>query len=247
MYTNPKSSSCIDFIIMESNIDKIFIDNLNKKIDELRLNKNKVSASDRLVGQIKKGEQLNLCREIKIFDQVHKLGEIMAEKYTSEYFVKAGFKNIYTGAKCIDLWSVHQFSGDYNPIHNHAAGETGLSFIFWTKVPDRMRNINASDLYSSSGKENGCTTFVGNSNGNFFDFKPLNSKVYIPKVGHFLIFPNWLNHMVYPFSCDGERRTVAGNIVLYKSKIEKNDDKYDHRVSYFDQGNPLKWKICQDI
>lgn len=107
MYTNPKSSSCIDFIIMESNIDKIFIDNLNKKIDELRLNKNKVSASDRLVGQIKKGEQLNLCGEIKIFDQVHKLGEIMAEKYTSEYFVKAGFKNIYTGAKCIDLWSVH--------------------------------------------------------------------------------------------------------------------------------------------
>ena len=55
MYTNPKSSSCIDFI-MESNIDNA----LNIKIDELRLNKNKTSASDRLVGQIKKGEQLNL-------------------------------------------------------------------------------------------------------------------------------------------------------------------------------------------
>ena len=53
----------------------------------------------------------------------------MAEKYTSEYFVKAGFKNIYTGAKCIDLWSVHQFSGDYNPIHNHAAGEISRSFF----------------------------------------------------------------------------------------------------------------------
>ena len=39
---------------MESNIDKIFIDALNKKIDELRLNKNKSSASDRLVGQIKR-------------------------------------------------------------------------------------------------------------------------------------------------------------------------------------------------
>ena len=45
MYTNPKSSSCIDFIIMESNIDKIFIDALNIKIDELRLNKNKTSDS----------------------------------------------------------------------------------------------------------------------------------------------------------------------------------------------------------
>ena len=38
----------------------------------------------------------------------------MAEKYTSEFFTNYGFKNIYTGAKCIDLWSVHQFSGDYN-------------------------------------------------------------------------------------------------------------------------------------
>ena len=63
MYTNPTSSSCVDFIIMESNIDKTFIDALNKKIDELRLNKNKTSASDELVGQIKKGEQLNLSCE----------------------------------------------------------------------------------------------------------------------------------------------------------------------------------------
>ena len=165
-------------------------------------------------------------------------------------FTKAGFKNIYTGAKCTSLWSVHQFSGDYNPMHNHTAGETGLSFIFWTKVPENMRNTRAGNWYSVSGQYNGCTTFVGNSSGNFFDFKPLNSKVYVPKVGHFLIFPNWLNHMVYPFLCDGERRTVAGNIVLYKSIIEKNDDKYDHfflRICYFNQGSPLKWKICQDI
>ena len=232
---------------MESNIDKILIDALNKKIDELRLNKNKTSASDTLVGQIKKGEQLILNRKIKIFDQVHKLGEIMAEKYTSEFFTKAGFKNIYTGAKCTSLWSVHQFSGDYNPMHNHTSGETGLSFIFWTKVPENMRNTRAGNWYSVSGQYNGCTTFIGNSTGNFFDFKPLNSKVYAPKVGHFLIFPNWLNHMVYPFLCDGERRTVAGNIVLYKSIIEKNDDKYDQRICYFNQGSPLKWKICQDI
>ena len=29
------------------------------------------------------------------------------------------------------------FSGDYNPIHNHAAGETGLSFIF--KFPEKIK------------------------------------------------------------------------------------------------------------
>ena len=49
---------CADLYYKGPNIDKIFIDALNKKIDELRLKKNKTSASDSLVGQIKKGEQL---------------------------------------------------------------------------------------------------------------------------------------------------------------------------------------------
>ena len=112
--------------------------------------------------------------------------------------------------------------------------------FFWTKVPDKMRNANASNWYSVSGRDNGCTTFVGNSTGSIFDFKPPNQKVYAPKVGHFLIFSKLAKPYGLSFLCDGERRTVAGNIVLYKSKIEKNDEKYDHRVCYFNQGNPLK-------
>ena len=59
MYSNPTSSSCVDFIIMESNIDKIFIDSLNIKIDELLTDINKNSAADRLVGQIKKVNNLH--------------------------------------------------------------------------------------------------------------------------------------------------------------------------------------------
>ena len=45
--------------------------------------------------------------------------------------------------------------------------------------------------------------------------------------------------MVYPFLCDGERRTVAGNILLYKSKLKKMTKKYDHRVCNFNQGKSL--------
>jgi hypothetical protein len=29
-----------------------------------------------------------------------------------------------------------------------------------------------------------------------------------------IIFPHWLNHMVYPFDCDGERRSISGNITM---------------------------------
>ena len=36
-----------------------------------------------------------------------------------------------------------------------------------------------------------------------------------PEVGQFLIFPSWLKHSVYPFYCDGERRSMSFN-VYYK-------------------------------
>ena len=56
-----------------------FNKSLNKKVDELLLDANRVSQSDKLVGQIVNGEQLNLSRNIKIFDKVYKFAEIMAE------------------------------------------------------------------------------------------------------------------------------------------------------------------------
>jgi hypothetical protein len=37
-----------------------------------------------------------------------------------------------------------------------------------------------------------------------------------PEVGQFLIFPSWLKHSVYPFYCDGERRSMSFN-VYYKT------------------------------
>ena len=48
-----------------------------------------------------------------------------------------------------------------------------------------MRNISAGNLYSASGKENGCTTFVGNNTGNIFDFKPRNQKFMYQKLDIF--------------------------------------------------------------
>jgi len=33
-----------------------------------------------------------------------------------------------------------------------------------------------------------------------------------PEVGKLLLFPSWLQHMVYPFKGEGERRTIASNL-----------------------------------
>ena len=95
MFSKPTTQSSIDFTIMESKIDFDFINLINREVDQLLTNKSKISASGRLVGQIKKGEQLFLSREVKIFDSICKLGECMAENYTSNYFINSNIKNPY--------------------------------------------------------------------------------------------------------------------------------------------------------
>ena len=40
---------------------------------------------------------------------------------------------------------------------------------------------------------------------------PSQSIAVCPEVGKLLLFPSWLQHMVYPFFGDGERRTIAAN------------------------------------
>jgi hypothetical protein len=32
-----------------------------------------------------------------------------------------------------------------------------------------------------------------------------------PEVGKFLVFPSYLRHFVYPFKCEGERRSMSFN------------------------------------
>ena len=32
-----------------------------------------------------------------------------------------------------------------------------------------------------------------------------------PEVGMMLVFPSWLKHSVYPFYCEGERRSMSFN------------------------------------
>jgi hypothetical protein len=46
--------------------------------------------------------------------------------------------------------------------------------------------------------------------------RPPQSFVIKPEIGKFLMFPSWLQHMVYPFEGDGERRTVAANLNVWK-------------------------------
>jgi hypothetical protein len=42
--------------------------------------------------------------------------------------------------------------------------------------------------------------------------KPSQLITVTPEVGKLLVFPSWLQHMVFPFKGEGERRTIASNL-----------------------------------
>ena len=119
-----------------------------------------------------------------------------------------------------ETWSVHSYDGDYNPIHDHGTKTLmGISTTAWTKVPSQIganatANTPTYSLYNESGHSDGCIAFqygqVSVLDGQ--RLKPAQSFVMTPEVGKLLIFPSWLQHMVYPFKGEGERRTIASNL-----------------------------------
>ena len=127
------------------------------------------------------------------------------------------------------MWSVHNYAGDYNPLHDHHLADkaefrepdSGLSCILYLKVPEEISSLppmNGGEFqYGNSGFCDGHTQFVwgSTSKSDRLAFKQP-SNIYIkPKEGLLLMFPLWLQHLVQPFYGDGERRSLSANIALY--------------------------------
>jgi hypothetical protein len=105
----------------------------------------------------------------------------------------------------IKTWIVRQFAHEYNPVHHHAGHISGVGYL---KVPRLMGDSFNKDKTRNS---NGNLVFMHGSPGPFcnatFTIKP--------EPGDFYMFPNYLQHTVYPFSgTDEERRSVSFNAIL---------------------------------
>ncbi len=95
----------------------------------------------------------------------------------------------------------------------------GISTTAWTKVPKQIgakaaANTPTYSLYNESGHCDGCIAFQYGMNSviDTERLRPPQSFVMTPEVGKLLVFPSWLQHMVYPFKGKGERRTIASNL-----------------------------------
>ena len=190
---------------------------LNDYLDTLRQNKQRESAGSSLVGQIHQGEQLVMDYEDVKLIPFTRIVESLAAAYL-RHFVEQTKSPLRAKRISMDkLWSVHSFEGDYNPIHDHTtAAPMGISFTTWTMVPEQIMQSSDErvDLYDSSGAIDGYINFIYGLNqvSDPERLRPSQSRYIMPEPGKLLLFPSWMQHTVYPFFGQGERRTVAGNL-----------------------------------
>jgi len=201
--------------LFEARLPAALIARVNDYIDGLGARAQDYSGS--LVGQIRRdprSAQLSLDLRDKVPAD---LAGIMAEM-GRQYIGAVGHRAAVTP---IDMWSVHSYSGDYNPLHDHG-GKTllGLASILYLKVPrviaekPDIPHGGAPKLHMASGNCDGFTQLVWGATGmrDYSLLRPPTQQYVKPEEGKLLLFPNWLLHRVEPFFGDGERRTLSCNM-----------------------------------
>lgn len=202
--------------ILETTVPQKFIDIINATGDDVLSNETKSAKWDwshKLVGKVHKEVQIPLtskenikyCSGIIKQNVLDYLNFIISKNraYNWKKMTQEGETPKIENINLFQSWIISQYKHEYNPWHTHSGDFSGVIYL---KLPDGMEdhfNEETKDHYPASG---------------LIDFKfgekcDLRSDTFMvhPKVGMMLVFPAWLNHTVYPFYCDGERRSMSFN------------------------------------
>ena len=112
--------------------------------------------------------------------------------------------------RIVDAWVVSQKENDYIPVHTHHNQKESckISGVLYLKVPEQIKRNN-NDIAIKGGKD-GQLVFTGMGG-----VDPFSTTVQFnvpPEAGWMYLFPSTLNHQVYPFKGEGERRGISFNI-----------------------------------
>ena len=230
---NLKMHELPQVILMEAQLPMPMVDDLNLYLDNLMVAEDRLDHSKHLVGQIQSGQQLTMNAEdekvIRFTQTINQLGM----EYVKHFVRRIGSSKLFPDNMQVgvdEMWSVHSYEGDYNPIHDHSVPSiTGLAATTWTKVPEQITkqkspNDGEYNLFGASGNSDGFLAFNYGKTSSLDNpmLKPPTTCTIQPEVGKLFIFPIWLQHMVYPFKGEGERRTIAANLCAWhKDNAEK--------------------------
>tara|TARA_B100002019_G_C21254073_1_gene592852 strand:+ start:1235 stop:1999 length:765 start_codon:yes stop_codon:yes gene_type:complete len=218
-------------LVGKGKVTENIVEDLNNMCDDMLADPETPSYADKLVGEIHKGSQLQVDTMDKRFKQFKKLLKDATNIYINHYFESVGNTPIPYHLEVDDVWTVHQFEGDYNPLHDHGSEYfSAFAGFIHTMVPEQIidrNNLNPESIYGAQGAMDGVTSLVWGDVGNRdrVIFKFPQTEYVVPEVGVFYLFPLWLNHVVYPFRGEGERRSISYNI-----NVIWDDDYYDNPI-----------------
>ena len=104
------------------------------------------------------------------------------------------------GLQIIDVWLNVQRAGDYNPTHTHGGSFSGVLYL---QVPPQI----------SGASFDGQLCFHGPEEWHIQSFRTGMAEYVLPVPGEFYVFPAWQPHSVPPFRGEGERWSLAFNVV----------------------------------
>jgi hypothetical protein len=104
------------------------------------------------------------------------------------------------GLRMIDLWLNVQRAGDYNPVHTHGGSFSGVLFL---QVPPQI----------GPDRFDGQLCFHGPEEWHIQSFRTGMAHYVLPVPGDLYVFPAWQPHSVSPFRGEGERWSIAFNVV----------------------------------
>jgi len=201
--------------LMEARLPTGLVTLVNAYIDSVRTRAADHSPS--LVGQIRQHKQ-SAQLKLDLRDKVPAALADVIVQIGGQYISEQGYHGAVTAN---NMWSVHSYEGDYNPLHDHGGNTPlGLSSILYLVVPPviatkaAVPHGGAPKLSTASGNCDGFTQLVWGATGmrDFSLLRPPTQQYIKPEVGKLLVFPNWLLHRVEPFFGEGERRTLSCNM-----------------------------------
>jgi uncharacterized protein (TIGR02466 family) len=118
---------------------------------------------------------------------------------------QAVYAGAYEGQLGVSGWANLNRKGDYNTVHNHP--NALWSGVYYVDPGDNSGVGPLSGAIDFLDPRGGAdmVTIRGNPAGMV--------NRHHPEPGLLLIFPGWLQHFVHPFQGEGERITIAFNVI----------------------------------